>query len=87
MKAAWYEHQGLADKVLTFGEQPDPMPEPGEIRINVHYSGINPGEVQKRRDAFGVGMPYPLVIPHSDGAGVIDRVGGGVSESRIGECV
>lgn len=87
MKAAWYEHQGPAKEVLVVGEQPDPEPGPDEVRINVHCSGVNPGDVKKRQDVFGVGMPYPLVIPHSDGAGIIDRVGEGISDSRIGERV
>jgi NADPH:quinone reductase-like Zn-dependent oxidoreductase len=38
-------------------------------------SGLNPGDIKKRADAFGLGMAYPRVIPHSDGAGVIDAVG------------
>lgn len=87
MKAAWYEEQGPADKVLMIGEQPVPVPGPDEVRIKVHYSGINPGDIIKRKDAFGIGMPYPRVIPHSDGAGVIDQVGENVSESRVGERV
>ncbi len=87
MKAAWYEHQGPAQEVLIVGEQPDPEPGPDEIRIKVHCSGVNPGDVKKRQDVFGVGMPYSLVIPHSDGAGIIDRIGAGVSDSRIGERV
>ncbi|MFH5883961.1 NADPH:quinone reductase [Halalkalibaculum sp. DA3122] len=87
MKAAWYERQGPADKVLVVGEQPDPNPKAGEVRIKIRYSGINPGDIKKRQDAFGMGMPYPRVIPHSDGAGIIDRVGENVSESRVGERV
>jgi NADPH2:quinone reductase len=66
---------------------PDPEPGPGEVRIRVAASGINPGDVKKRQDAFGLGMSYPRVIPHSDGAGTIDRVGAGVSASRAGERV
>jgi NADPH2:quinone reductase len=87
MKAAWYESQGAARDVFVVGEMPDPQPGAGEVRIRVAASGINPGDVKKRANAFGVGMPYPRVIPHSDGAGVIDRVGGGVSEDRVGERV
>ncbi len=71
MKAAWYEQQGP----------------PSEVRINVAASGVNPGDVKKRQDTFGVGMPFPRVIPHSDGAGVIEAVGDQVSSSRIGERV
>ena len=78
MRAAWYERQGPARDVLRVGEMPDPTPGPGEVRIRVAASGVNPGDVKKRQDAFGYGMPYPRVIPHSDGAGKIDRVGPGV---------
>ena len=66
---------------------PDPEPGPGEVRIRVAASGVNPGDVKKRQDAFGYGMPYPRVIPHSDGAGTIDRVGDSVPMSRVGERV
>jgi NADPH2:quinone reductase len=87
MKAAWYERQGPAREVLVVGEMPDPEPGPGEVRIRVRASGINPGDVKKRQNAFGYGMPHPRIIPHSDGAGVIDRVGGGVPAARAGERV
>ena len=40
--------------------------------------------MKKREDAFGVGMPYPRVIPHSDGSGTVDAVGDGVSREWIG---
>lgn len=87
MKAAWYERQGRAREVLVGGEMPDTEPGPGEVRIRVAASGVNPGDIKRRQDAFGYGMPYPRVIPHSDGAGVIDRVGEGVPASRVGERV
>jgi NADPH2:quinone reductase len=87
MKAAWYERQGPASEVLVVGEMASPEPAEGEVRIRVAASGINPGDVKKRQDAFEVGMSYPRVIPHSDGAGVIDRVGRGVPASREGERV
>ena len=70
MKAAWYERQGPPADVLVVGEMPAPVPDPEEVRIRVHASGVNPGDVKKRQDQFGVGMPFPRVIPHSDGAGV-----------------
>jgi NADPH2:quinone reductase len=87
MKATWYERQGAASDVLVVGEMPTPEPGPGEVRIRVAASGINPGDVKKRSDTFGVGMPYSRVIPHSDGAGEIDQVGDGVTASRNGERV
>jgi NADPH:quinone reductase-like Zn-dependent oxidoreductase len=60
-------------------EMDDPQPLAGEVRIRVAFSGINPGDVKKRQDVFGVGMPCPHVIPHSDGSGTVDAVGEGVS--------
>ncbi|CAB5116068.1 Quinone oxidoreductase (EC [Olavius algarvensis associated proteobacterium Delta 3] len=87
MKAAWYERQGPPSEVLVVGEMTTPEPGPRDVRIRVAASGVNPGDVKKRQDTFGVGMPYPRVIPHSDGAGVIEGVGDRVSSSRIGERV
>jgi hypothetical protein len=63
MKAAWYEKQGAARDVLVVGEMDDPKPRTGEVRIRVAFSGVNPGDVKKRENAFAVGMPYPRVIP------------------------
>jgi len=87
MKAAWYEKQGTARHVLVVGEMDDPQPGEGEVRIRLVASGINPGDVKKRQDAFLYGMPYPRVIPHSDGAGTIDQVGRGVPKDWIGKRV
>jgi NADPH2:quinone reductase len=87
MKAAWYEKQGAARDVLIIGEMDDPQPRTGEVRVRVEFSGVNPGDVKKREDAFGVGMPYPRVIPHSDGSGTVDAVGEGVSREWIGRRV
>jgi NADPH:quinone reductase len=87
MKAAWYEKQGAAQDVLVVGKMDDPQPHAGEVRIQVAFSGVNPGDVKKREDAFGVGMPYPRVIPHSDGSGTVDAVGDGVSREWIGRRV
>jgi NADPH2:quinone reductase len=87
MKAAWYEKQGAARDVLTIGEMDDPQPLAGEVRIRIAFAGVNPGNVKKRQDAFGVGMPYPRVIPHSDGSGRVDAMGEGVSRDWIGRRV
>jgi NADPH:quinone reductase len=87
MKAAWYEKQGPARDVLEVGEMPDPTAGPGDVRIRVSASGVNPGDTKKRSDAFGVGMPYPRVIPHSDAAGCVDQVGPGVGSEWIGRNV
>jgi NADPH2:quinone reductase len=87
MRAAWYERQGPADEVFRLGEQPEPEPGPGEVRVRLTFSGINPGDVKKRQGQEGSVMFAPMIIPHSDGAGVIDAVGTGVGAERIGSRV
>lgn len=85
MKAVWYERNGPAREVLEFGDMPDPEPGPGEVRVRVHASGVNPSDWKTRSGSRP--MIAPRVIPHSDGAGVIDQVGAGVDPARIGERV
>ncbi|MER9969184.1 NADPH:quinone reductase [Mesorhizobium sp. M0060] len=87
MRAAWYEKHGSARDVLVVGEMIDPEPTDGEVRIRLAVSGINPGDMKKRSGWQGAPMRYARVIPHSDGAGVIDAVGAGVSPDRIGQHV
>ena len=87
MRAAWYEKQGPAREVFVVGEMPDPRPSAGEVRIRIAASGINPGDIKKRQDSFGLGMAYPRVIPHSDGAGHVDEVGEGVPSDWVGKAV
>jgi len=88
MRAAYYERKGPAPKVLVIGDVPDPQPGPGEVRVKVHFSGINPTDTKLRGGWDGnMEMPFPRVIPHQDGSGLIDAVGPGVPRSRIGERV
>ena len=87
MRAAFYDHQGAARDVLQVGELPDPMPGAGEVRVRVQASGLNPSDTKGRSGWGGGAMPYPRIIPHQDGAGVIDAVGEGVDQGRIGERV
>jgi NADPH:quinone reductase len=87
MLAAWYDRQGPASDVLQVGDLPQPDPIAGEVRVRITTSGINPGDTKKRGAWLGSAMSFPRVIPHSDGAGVIDAVGAGVDPARIGERV
>lgn len=87
MEAAWYDAQGPADQVLKTGQLPVPVPGRGEVRIRLAHSGVNPGDVKKRANAFGYGMPFARVVPHSDGAGIIDAVGPGIASARLGQRV
>ena len=86
MQAAYYERLGAAPEVLVIGDLPTPTPGPGEVRVRVAVSGLNPTDT-KARTGYRGAMAYPRIIPHQDGAGVIDAVGDGVPASRVGERV
>ncbi len=86
MRAAYYEQNGSARDVLRIGEVDTPTAGRGEVRVKLATSGVNPSDV-KARSGGTRKIAYPRVIPDSDGAGVIDQVGAGVSPSRIGERV
>jgi NADPH2:quinone reductase len=86
MRAACYERQGAAHDVLQIGSLERPQPEPGEVRVRVHASGINPSDTYARAGSQAP-MAFPRVVPHQDGAGVIEAVGEGVDAARVGERV
>lgn len=87
MKAAWFERFGAADEVLIVGEQPDPVAGPGEVLVRLVASGVNPSDVKKRAGSFPNLLDDGLIIPHSDGAGIIEAVGDGVSDRQVGDRV
>ena len=87
MKAAWYERFGSAADVLTVGDLDDPEPGPGEVSVRMRASAVNPSDVKKRAGSFPNLLDDGYVIPHSDGAGVIEALGEGVSSHRIGDDV
>jgi NADPH2:quinone reductase len=87
MQAAWFESFGEATDVLKIGALAKPKPKAGEVLIRLATSGVNPSDVKKRTGAFPNLLDGGLVIPHSDGAGIIDAVGDGVPAIRIGERV
>jgi len=85
MRAVWYDRQGPANEVIVQGELPTPKPGTGEVRVRLEASGVNPSDTYRRRGA--VPAEYPRVIPNSDGAGVIDKVGAMVPERWVGKRV
>ena len=86
MKAVWYERTGAATEVLSFGEMPTPVAGPGEVRVRLHASGVNPSDAGRRAGSYRA-MEYPRVIPNSDGAGIIDQVGAGMTRLAVGQRV
>ncbi len=87
MRAAVYDHTGPAAEVLSIAELPTPAPGPQEVRVRLRWSGVNPSDVKTRAGVRSKTLPFPRIVPHSDGAGVIDQVGEGVDRARIGERV
>ncbi len=86
MRAAYYERNGAARDVLSVSDVDTPQPGPGEVRVRLRTSGVNPSDV-KAREGRTRKIGFPRVIPHSDGAGDIDMVGEGVPAARKGERV
>jgi NADPH2:quinone reductase len=86
MRAAYYEANGPARDVLKIGEVDTPRPGPGEVRVRLSTSGVNPSDVKSRAGATRK-IAWPRLIPHSDGAGEIDLTGDGVAATRVGERV
>jgi NADPH2:quinone reductase len=87
MRAAWFDTFGPAKEVLQVGELDTPIAGAGEVLVRLHTSGINPSDVKKRAGSFPNLLDAGLVIPNSDGAGVIEAVGDGIDKARIGERV
>jgi NADPH:quinone reductase len=86
VKAVWYERQGPAPDVLVYGEMPTPMAGSGEVRIRLEASGVNPADAGRRSGSYRA-MEYPRVIANSDGSGIVDSVGDGVSRLKVGQRV
>lgn len=83
MRAALYDQIGASADVLRVEDVPTPEPGPGEVRLRVELSGVNPTDWKSRRGR----MAFAEQVPNQDGAGVIDAVGPGVDTARIGERV
>jgi NADPH:quinone reductase len=86
MKAVWYERTGAAPDVLTFGDMPTPLAGPGEVRVRLEASGVNPADVGRRAGSYRA-LGFPRVIPNSDGAGIVDQLGAGVTRLHMGQRV
>ncbi len=86
MKAVWYERTGAAPDVLSFGDMPTPVAGSGEVRIRLEASGVNPADAGRRAGSYRP-MEFVRVIPNSDGAGIVDQVGDGVTRLQVGRRV
>jgi NADPH2:quinone reductase len=87
MRAVVYSEPG-GPEVLRLVERAVPEPGPGDVRVRVAVSGVNPTDWKSRRVGAGDGaLPFPEIVPNQDGAGTIDAVGEGVPPARVGERV
>jgi len=83
MRAIEYSVTGDPD-VLSLVERPVPDPGPGEVRVRIHRSGVNPTDWKTRRgQAPGVAV-HPPQVPNQDGSGVVEAVGQGVESALVG---
>lgn len=87
MKAVWYDDPGPAHEVLHLGDLPKPQPKAGEVLVRIHATAVNPSDTKSRNGASVRSKAFPRIIPHQDGAGVIETVGEGVDAGRVGERV
>ncbi|HEY4603315.1 MAG TPA: alcohol dehydrogenase catalytic domain-containing protein, partial [Blastococcus sp.] len=83
MRAISYSQPGGPD-VLQLTDRPIPEPGPGEVRVRVAFSGVNPTDWKSRSGAAPDG---DFQVPDQDGSGTIDAVGEGVDRRRVGERV
>ena len=86
MKAVTYSSTGPSD-VLVVGERDEPHAGPGEVRVRIRVSGVNPTDWKSRK---GGEEPAPLPrpqVPNQDGAGIVDEVGDGVEGLAAGDRV
>jgi NADPH2:quinone reductase len=85
MRAVVYSRPG-DPSVLELVDRPVPDPGPGEIRVRIVRSGVNPTDWKSRSGAFG-GAPEEATVPNHDGAGTVDAIGPGVEGFGIGDRV
>ncbi len=62
MQAIYYEQTGPANEVLKLGELPTPLPGPGEVRVKVAWSGVNPSDVKTRAGLRTKTLPFPRIV-------------------------
>jgi NADPH2:quinone reductase len=82
-----YERSGPAQDVLALGEIPVRAPGPDEVLVRLRYSGVSPADVKARGGAPGRSMAFGRIVPHHDGAGIVEEAGPGVDRSLLGQAV
>lgn len=86
MRAVVFNETGPSS-VLQLTDRDVVDPGPGEVRVRVVRSGVNPTDWKSRRGATGAGMPFPEIVPNQDGSGTVDALGSGVAALGVGDRV
>src|ERR1700740_3314595 len=77
-------HEFGGPEVLKLEEIPKPVPGPGQVLVRIHAAGVNPYDTYMRNGTYAIKPPLPYT-PGSDGAGVVEAVGGGVKRVKPGD--
>ena len=80
MRASWYSKTGPEKEVIQTGELEIPNAEEGEVRVKLHASGVSPADLKLRSGTSSYGYNFPLIIPNSDEAGILDQIGSNALE-------
>ncbi|MBI5418737.1 MAG: zinc-binding dehydrogenase [Deltaproteobacteria bacterium] len=83
MKAAFFREHGSLDKV-EYGDLPDPVPGAGRVRVRIRAGALNHLDIFVRNGIPGIALPFPHVMG-SDGAGVVESAGPGVTRVKPGD--
>ena len=86
MKSAYYTELG-GSEVLKLGEMERLEPGDMDVRVKIAVSGVNPSDWKARERGRAGVLEFPKIIPQSDGAGIVDSIGGGVSHVSEGDRV
>jgi NADPH:quinone reductase len=68
-------------EVLEYGELPDPTPAAGEVVVRVHVAGVNFTDVYQRKGVYPGTLPF---TPGVEGVGVVEKLGSGVTDVKVG---
>lgn len=77
MKAVVFETFGEPAEVLQVREVPKPVPGPGQVRVRMIATPVNPSDLLVVRGRYGV-LPTLPATPGFEGVGVVDEVGPGL---------
>ena len=88
MRAARIDRYGGPEVLAVVDDAPVPEPAPGQVRVEVHASSINPADVAIRNGWMQQFLPLALpIVLGSDVAGVVSAVGGDVAGLSVGDPV